>query len=240
MSTGNVTPLHGQANARAMMAPMRHNALPVRAEGQDCFPVDRLAELAASIDSANYYSECMAGAGHHDDKYALLAEALGARGCDGLIAEFGVFEGRTINFLADRTPETIHGFDGFEGLPEDWRPGFPRGTFSRDVPEVRPNVSLVVGMFEDTLPGFLARHRDDMSLLHIDCDLYSSTRTVLRHCAPRIREGTVIVFDEYFNYPGWRGHEFRAFQDFIAESGRGYRYLSVVPSHQQVAVIITK
>ncbi|MGK7867442.1 class I SAM-dependent methyltransferase [Falsiroseomonas sp. E2-1-a20] len=240
MATGNVTPLHGPATARVTAPPTLQHALLGRAEGQDCFPVDRLAELAASIDSANYYSECMTAAAHHEDKYALLAEALGARGCAGLIAEFGVFEGRTINFLAERTQETIHGFDSFEGLPEDWRPGFPRGTFSRDVPKVRPNVELVVGMFEDTLPDFLARHRGALSLLHIDCDLYSSTRTVLRHCAPRIRAGTVIVFDEYFNYPGWRSHEFRAFQDFIAQSERGYRYLSVVPSHQQVAVIITE
>jgi hypothetical protein len=42
-----------------------------------------------------------------------------------------------------------------------------------------------------------------------------------------------------FNYPGWRGHAFRAFQDFTDEIGRRYRFLSVVPSHQQVAVLIT-
>lgn len=236
---GKIESLDGQEPARAMMAALMQEAVQGGVEGQDCFPVDRLAELAASIDSANYYSECMTSAARYEDKYALLADALEARGCNGLVAEFGVYEGRTINFLADQTPETIHGFDCFDGLPEDWRPGFPRGTFSRDVPEVRANVELVVGLFEDTLPGFLARHDGDMSLLHIDCDLYSSTRTVLRACAPRIRRGTVIVFDEYFNYPGWRNHEFRAFQDFIAESGRGYRYISVVPSHQQAAVIIT-
>jgi hypothetical protein len=239
MSRGSMASPAGQAPARAVMAALMQETIQSGAPGQDCFPVDRLAELAASIDSANYYSESMTSATTCDDKYTLLAEALDARGCDGLVAEFGVFEGRTINFLADRTPETIYGFDCFDGLPEDWRPGFPRGTFSRNVPEVRPNVSLVIGLFEDTLPGFLAQHRGDMSLLHIDCDLYSSTRTVLRACAPRIRAGTVIVFDEYFNYPGWRGHEFRAFQDFIAETGRRYRYLSVVPSHQQVAVLIT-
>jgi hypothetical protein len=76
--------------------------------------------------------------------------------------------------------------------------------------------------------------------LHIDCDLYSSTRTVLKLCGPRIRKGAVLVFDEYCNYPGWRDHEFRAFQEFVAETGRQYEYLSVVPSHQQVAVIVTR
>jgi hypothetical protein len=208
--------------------------------GKDCFSVDRLAELAASIDSANYYSERMTGASAHSDKYGLLDEALATRASDGMIVEFGVFEGATINFIADRTREQVFGFDCFEGLPEDWRPGFPRGFFSRDIPEVRPNVSLVVGLFEDTLPNFLKQNPRDMALLHIDCDLYSSARTVLRACGSRIRKGTILVFDEYFNYPGWRGHEFKAFQEFVAETNRDYEYLSIVPSHQQVGVVMTR
>ncbi len=206
----------------------------------DRFHLERLAELAAAADSANYVSERMTRAKPHADRFDLLGNALRARACDGLIAEFGVFEGATINFLADQTSEAVFGFDVFSGLPEDWRPGFPKGTFSRGVPPVRPNVSLLVGLFEDTLPAFLERNKEDLSFLHIDCDLYSSTRTVLGLCGPRIRKGTVLVFDEYLNYPGWREHEFRAFQEFVAETGRAYEYLSVVPSHQQVAVIVTR
>lgn len=206
----------------------------------DSFPVDRLAEFAAAVDSANYYSHHMTQARSYGSKFDLLTNALQVRGGEGLIAEFGVFEGTTINFLADQTRETIFGFDCFDGLPEDWRPGFPKGMFSRGIPTVRPNVSLVVGLFEKTLPSFLEQHPQEVSFLHIDCDLYSSTRTVLRLCAPRIRKGTVLAFDEYFNYPGWRNHEFKAFQEFIAETGHAYEYLSVVPSHQQVAVIITR
>ena len=87
---------------------------------------------------------------------------------------------------------------------------------------------------------FLERNKEDRSFLHIDCDLYSSMRAVLKLCGPRIRKGAVLVFDEYLNYPGWRDHEFRAFQEFVAETGRQYEYLSVVPSHQQVAVIVTR
>jgi hypothetical protein len=229
----------GLAPARSVLEAVVQEALLTQG-ARDCFPVDRLAELAASIDSANYYSERMIRANAYADKYELLGEALAARSCDGLIAEFGVFEGATINFIAGKTHKPVFGFDCFEGLPEDWRPGFPRGTFSRDIPKVRPNVSILVGLFDDTLPAFLERTRGDMSLIHIDCDLYSSTRTVLQACAPRVRKGTILVFDEYFNYPGWRGHEFRAFQEFVAETGRAYEYLSVVPSHQQVAVVITR
>jgi predicted O-methyltransferase YrrM len=206
----------------------------------ECLPVDRMAEFAASVDSANYYSDRMSHAARHADRFALLADALRARVAEGLILEFGVYEGRTINFIADHTSEPITGFDCFDGLPEDWRPGFARGMFNHHIPDVMPNVSLQVGLFEDTLPRFLEEHRQDVSFLHVDCDLYSSASTVLRHCGPRIRKGTVIVFDEYFNYPGWRNHEFKAFQEFVTKTSRNYEYLSVVPSHQQVAVVMTR
>ena len=208
--------------------------------GMDHVPVNHLVHLAATLDSANYFSERMPQARLHDDKFQQLGDALRARGRDGLIAEFGVFEGATINFIAGQTEEPVFGFDCFSGLPEDWRPGFPQGMFSARIPPVRPNVSLLVGLFEDTLPTFLEQNTEDLSLLHIDCDLYSSTRTVLRMCSSRIQKGTVLVFDEYFNYPGWRSHEFKAFQEFIADTGRQYEYLSAVPSYQQVAVIITR
>jgi hypothetical protein len=46
------------------------------------------------------------------------------------------------------------------------------------------------------------------------------------------------VFDEYLNYPGWQDHEFKAFQEFIAETGLKYRYLGYVATNVQVAVQI--
>jgi hypothetical protein len=55
---------------------------------------------------------------------------------------------------------------------------------------------------------------------------------------PRIKSGTVIVFDEYFNYPGWQGGAFKAFKEFIAYSGLSYEYLTYNRLHEQVAVQI--
>ena len=51
--------------------------------------------------------------------------------------------------------------------------------------------------------------------------------------------GTVIVFDEYFNYSGWEEGEFRAFQEFVAARKLSYEYLTYNREHQQVAVRIT-
>ena len=53
---------------------------------------------------------------------------------------------------------------------------------------------------------------------------------------PRLAPGCVIVFDEFFNYPGWRRHEYRAFHEFVAEIDRRYSFVSY--SGQQAAVVL--
>jgi hypothetical protein len=156
-----------------------------------------------------------------------LAEAL-AGPVDGIIAEFGVFRGESINRLAALAhPREIYGFDSFEGLPEPWV-GAPQGAFSLKgrLPPVKPNVTLIKGWFEQTLPPFLAGHPGrPVAYLHIDSDLYSSCKTVLQACAPRIVPGTVIVFDEIWNHePFYRG-EMRAFFEFVAETGTRFEWL---------------
>ena len=137
----------------------------------------------------------------------------------------------------------IHGFDSFEGLPEDWRTGFPKGTFRMDaLPEVRPNVELHKGWFDETLPNFVRQHPGAVAFLHLDADLYSSTKEVLSALGDRLVVGSVLQFDEYFNYPGWREGEFRAFEEFVAESGVEFEYIGYcdgVRNFEQAAVRIT-
>jgi Methyltransferase domain len=200
----------------------------------------QVAEYLATADSAAYCTEHMLKSELAGDDFRLLARAVDWCSVDGMILEFGVASGRTINHLADLCPDhTVFGFDWFQGLPETWRPGFGRGRFANHVPIVRPNVVLVEGLFEQTLADFLANRPEPVALLHIDCDLYSSTRFALNTLATRIGLGTIIVFDEYFNYPGWRKHEFKAFAEFVADHDLTYDYLGFVPTHQQVCVRIS-
>lgn len=148
---------------------------------------------------------------------------------NGLIAEFGVYRGTTIRMMARRFPDRqIYGFDSFEGFPEDgrkdWRQDFSTGG---RLPEVPANVVLSKGFFEDTLPGFVAAHAGEhLALLHIDCDLYSSTRTVFRHCAPMIRPGCVVVFDELLHYPECLDNEIAAFWEFLRDSGADFEWVA--------------
>lgn len=135
----------------------------------------------------------------------------------GSILEFGVYSGTSINVIAKARPTApVFGFDSFEGLPDDWIAGFPKGYFATDgwLPPVPANVQLVKGWFDETLPPFVAAHPEPVSLLHVDCDMYSSTKTVFDSLAANIVPGTVIVFDELVNYPGYRDHELKAFYEF--------------------------
>ena len=186
----------------------------------------------------DYIERYMRDATVFADRWDLLSFALGAAAKDGLALEFGVADGGSLRHLGAKG-RTLHGFDSFEGLPEAWSGTFERaGKFSRQgaLPQVPANVTLHKGWFDKTLPEFLRAQTGPVAFLHVDCDIYSSTKTVFDHLAPRLAPGAVIVFDEYFNYPNWEYHEFKAFQEFVRDSGFSYRYLGFAQKNGHVAV----
>ena len=193
-------------------------------------------------DTAEYVEARLAHVDSFTSQFDLLTAALQhARNRDGLFLEFGVYSGQTINHIAGRIPCKVYGFDSFEGLPERWRDGIGPGFFKVDrLPPVRPNVVLVKGWFDQSLPPFLKEQTHTVAFMHVDCDLYSSTKTVFELLRPRLEPGTVIVFDEYFNYPGWRDGEYKAFQEFLRASGLSYKYIGYNRWHEQVAVVLGK
>lgn len=197
----------------------------------------KIGRLISSVDTARYFEEHMLTTPLYGSKAKFHDAIFRMREIPGLLLEFGVAGGKSINRLAKIHPgETIYGFDSFKGLPEAWRPDYQKSHFAQPIPQVRDNVKLVVGWFNETLPAFLEEHHGVVSLLHIDCDLYSSTKVVLDLLRDRIKPGTVIVFDEYFNYPGWRMHEHKAFMEFVEENRLRFRYIGAVKSNKQVAV----
>jgi predicted O-methyltransferase YrrM len=207
----------------------------------DSYDVDKIAYLAAGITSSQYVARHMAKARRFQDHFELLRFAVDQIRVEGLFVEFGVFSGTTVNHIAGLVaPNRVYGFDSFEGLPEAWHPGYARGAFKRgELPTVCDNVELVVGWFHRTLPHFLDMHQtESLALIHVDCDLYSSTQTIFQQLSSKIVPGTIIVFDEYHNYPNWEAHEFRAFQEYVETAQIHYNYIGLVPAHQQVAVQI--
>lgn len=194
------------------------------------------ADLAATRSSAAFVAQHMPKAmsfGHPDET---LEHALSQVAVDGLTLEFGVAGGHTLGLIAIARPAPVYGFDSFLGLPDNWRTGFSVGAFAEAAAPRVSGAELVVGMFADTLPEFLSRHPGPVAFLHLDADLYSSTSDVLRALEGRLVPGTVVVFDEYFNYPTWEQHEHRAWLESVQRTGLPFEYLAYTFDNEQVVV----
>lgn len=192
-------------------------------------------ERDAAVASARFAAREMPTALAFHDPLSTLRYAVEIAPAGGLALEFGVFQGRSLEVIAEgRGRRDVYGFDSFEGLPEDYRPHVRAGAFATDgLPEVA-GAELVVGWFQDTLPGFLAAHPGPVHLLHVDGDLYSSAVTVFEHVGPRLVPGSVVVFDEFFNFPGWEQQEHRAWQEHLDRTGARVAYEAYTSNNEQV------
>jgi len=174
---------------------------------------------------------------------ALLDFALARRKGEGLVLEFGVHKGASLERIAGRVNGLVHGFDSFEGLPEDWDDSRKRGRFSLDgvsPPIAAPNAVLYKGLFSETVPYFVAAHPGvAVQFAHIDCDLYSSAKTVLDHLQSRLVPGSILVFDEFFGYEDWDLHEYRAFREMTERCTLRYRYIGYASDWGSAAVQIS-
>lgn len=172
----------------------------------------------------------------------------------GLWMEFGVYRGRSLQHFAELKPnEQFYGFDCFEGLPEKWDDQNAKGAFNlngeipmgaifgehqseydpsptRNTKPWNLNIKLIKGYFDASLPKFLETHPGDADFIHLDADLYSSTKTVLSLLTPRIKPGTMIMFDEICDYPDYRVHEIKAFAEFLLDTKLNYTCVVYQPS----------
>lgn len=189
----------------------------------------RIQKLCKRAKSPDYYDFCLRSAN-----------------TPGLWLEFGVADGKTIVQFARRTSEVVYGFYSFEGLPEDWRTSegeieMTKGAFTQGgvVPEVAVgNVEFIKGWFNDTLPGFLRGKEHNCSVVHVDCDLYSSACFVLDQLAARIVPGTLLLFDEIHGSPACEFNELRAFAEFASRTGTVVDWLAHVRDAHQAAGVV--
>ena len=161
----------------------------------------------------------------------------------GVCLEFGVFKGDSVNFFANHLQELkFVGFDSFEGLAEDWK-GVTRWKGSFDLqgilPNVRDNVTLVKGWFDQTLPLYFKKHPNEESVrfVHMDSDTYESSAIVLSYLPKYLRPGVLILFDELIGYPNWRNGEFRAWQETSKKHNIKFRYLSFATEQALIEIV---
>lgn len=153
--------------------------------------------------------------------------------------EFGVWKGVSLEVWIKQNQNSasrFYGFDSFMGLPEDWNVARPQGSFDTggQLPVIGdPRVRFVCGWFQDTLPGFLEKTQlDGQIVIHIDCDLYSSTLFCLTTLDRALPEGTILIFDEFYDLE----HEYAAFADYVKAYCRAWKVIAATKKYSQVAI----
>jgi hypothetical protein len=212
-------------------AGMLKRALGMVGEWEDFFPVQQIPAFAGDGPRGNL---CPTHARRRELwRYAVqLVDARHLPWC-----EFGVGEGESLDwFLLHKADNLMLGFDTFEGIPEPWL-GMPVGHW-KSTPYASSRADLVIarGAFDQSLKDSAVRARlaDGLGFVHIDCDLYSSTKTILEGIAEFLRPGTVLVFDEFYGFGGWQECEAGAFREFVQDAGISLEY--VARSDFQVAM----
>jgi len=148
------------------------------------------------------------------------------------VIELGIGDGYSARILTKVLNDIeIFGFDSFKGLPDNWIKGpcniFKKGSFKRQTPPIfPPNFKIIKGFFTESIPRWLKEKQGDIRLMHIDCDLYASAKQVLTLTNERIKEGTIIIFDELFSwyspekYENWQEGEWKALFEWMKEFDR--------------------
>jgi len=176
-----------------------------------------------------------------EDLYRLVIEHESLRQTPLTYLEFGVYRGDSLRWWLAGVPHPeshFVGFDTFTGLPERWRATEPEGHFNANgvLPDLNdPRCTFEVGLFQDTLPDFVARI--DMSgrlVINLDADMFTSTLFVLTTIAPFLKSGDLIFFDE-FSCPL---DEFRAFEEFVRSFRTEYELIGAVYGYTRVCIKI--
>lgn len=95
------------------------------------------------------------------------------------------------------------------------------------MPDLPENVRLYKGWFDETLPTRAEDHRESrITLLRIDCDIYSSTKAILDSVGHLITAGTWLLFDEMIGYRGRQNHEYKALREFLDSSEFAAEYVA--------------
>jgi hypothetical protein len=154
--------------------------------------------------------------------------------------EFGVYSGSSINYFSNFImPKNIYGFDSFEGLKEDWLgTNVAKGTFNlnKKIPKLNKNVIPIVGWIQDTLESFLKEMTNKINFVHIDVDTYETSKFVLEKIKPYLFKGSIILFDELYNFTGWDVGEYKSLIETFNDNE--YKFLSFAKDGRQAVIQI--
>jgi hypothetical protein len=161
---------------------------------------------------------------------------------DFLFFEFGVASGHSINHIAKiKRNSIIYGFDSFSGLAENWTGTHAaKNYFARSsIPKVKKNVKLIISTFDkletSTINEIVSLGKN--LFVHIDCDTYNATNSVLSLLAPFLKHGDIIIFDDYIGYPGFQYHQHKSWSNFSRKYSCLYEYIAFSNSESAIRVL---
>lgn len=157
----------------------------------------------------------------------------------GLWLEFGVAAGDSlVKLAACVAPSPVYGFDWFHGIPEDWAM-LGAGSYSTSgAPPagLPPNAHIVNGLINQTLPHFVSGLRaaaaalqqpvPRVQVLSLDCDLYLCHAEVFTALQDFLGEGSILIFDDALNFPGYEDEALKAFFEMLRRRPRAFRVLA--------------
>lgn len=159
---------------------------------------------------------------NYNKRYKLYEDVLtiyNLKNNDIIYLEFGVASGASFKWwLSHNINRQSHffGFDTFEGLPEKWG-SFDKGSMSYNIPKIEDSrAEFIPGLFQDSLSNFIHKQsskieRASRRIIHMDADLYSATIFSLSQLWPFLKQGDLILFDEFTVAK----HEFKAYDEFV-------------------------
>ena len=172
-------------------------------------------------------------------KYAVEKAISSDEQQEGFYLEFGVYRGKSANFFS-KYVKKLYAFDSFEGLREDWA-GSPlaKGHFNlnKQIPKLNSNIEPIVGFVQDTLDDFLKKHNPKINFVHIDLDTYPSTKYALERLKPFLNKDAIIIFDELYDYPGWKDGEYKALKEVFKDDEYIFKAFNTIGSREVVIQI---
>jgi predicted O-methyltransferase YrrM len=150
--------------------------------------------------------ESVIGPAHCGRHKLMLALARKCAALPGAGAEVGVYKGGSLIGIAKVLQDKIvYGIDTFTGMPKSRTYEYHKEGDFKDVSflelkkffeERCPNVTLLKGNFpeEDVLQRIL---ETDFCFVHVDVDIYDSTKACLDYFVPKLVPQGILVVDDY-------------------------------------------
>jgi len=177
-------------------------------------------------------------------KYSLSKSIKNAQK-SGLFLEFGVYKGESFKLFhsllkKNNLQNNLYGFDSFLGLVNDMKGHslFENNFNLNGENPLNKNKKIIEGNIEDTLKIFLKENLNLINFIHIDTDTYETCKFILENTKNKMAKNSVILFDEIYNFSGWKVGEYKALKEIYRDDE--YKFIAFGKGNirQEAAIMI--